>query len=87
MRGIFERPEYTGIGKMALSDDSYIRIQRAGEWKKPWSLSKRELQVLLTEFHTSSSPKTAEACYSYIVEAREKTAVGDTMQFARIERS
>jgi hypothetical protein len=87
MRGIFERPEYTGIGKMALSDDSYIRIQRPGEWKKPWGLSKRELQAALTEFFANGGPKTADACYAHIVESREKASVGDTMQFARIERS
>jgi len=85
MEQIFSAPEYANFHKMDLSDDSYIRIQRPGEWKKPWSLSKKELGVLLSEFFASGKPVTAETIYQHIVEARERT--GDTMVFTRVERS
>lgn len=86
MEQIFERPENQHFQKMDLSDDSYIRIQRPGEWKKPWGLSKKELGVLLTEFFGSGKPLNAEECYRHIVEAREKALVATEMNFMRIER-
>jgi hypothetical protein len=87
MRDVLARPEFATFHKMDLNDDSYIRIQRAGEWNKPWSLSKRELQVLLAEFFGGPAPKTAEECYRYITEAQAEKAKGTTMQFTRVERS
>ena len=87
MEQIFSSPEYSHFHKMDLSDDSYIRIQRPGEWKKPWGLSKKELGVLLAEFFTSGKPLNAEECYKHIVEAREKSLVGTEMTFTRLERS
>jgi hypothetical protein len=71
---------------MELSDQSYIRIQRPGDYNKPWSLSKRELQVLLSEFFSTSDPKTAEDCYKYITEKRSKDLVGTELHFTRLER-
>ena len=84
LRVFFQSPEFVNFHKMDLSDDSYIRIQRPGDWKKPWSLSKDRLQTLLAEFAMTNKP-VAE-CYAYIVEAREKTLIGDSMQFTRMER-
>jgi|688.fasta_scaffold00564_41 hypothetical protein len=85
LKTFFEKPEYSNFHKMDLSDDSYIRIQRPGEWKKAWTLSKEKLQTLLTEFTATGRP--VSECYSFIVEEREKTLVGDSMQFTRLERS
>lgn len=87
MREIFASPEYSHFHKMDLSDDSYIRIQRPGEWKKPWTLGKKELGTLLQEFFSSGKPVSADACFQHIVEAREKASVGDTITFTRLERS
>lgn len=87
MRRIFETPEYAHFHKMDLSDDSYIRIQRPGEWKKPWTLGKKELGALLEEYFGSGKPLTADGCLQHIVGAREKASVGDTIQFIRLERS
>jgi len=81
----FEKPEYANFHKMDLSDDSYIRIQRPGAWKKAWTLSKEKLQSLLAEFAATGRPLSE--CYSFIVESREKTLVGDSMQFTRLQRS
>jgi hypothetical protein len=81
----FQSPEFAHFHKMDLSDDSYIRIQRPGAWKKPWSMSKKELQSLLAQFAESGRPLSD--CYSYLVEEREKSLVGDSMQFTRLERS
>ena len=86
MESIFASPEFAHFHKMDLSDDSYIRIQRPGEWKKPWSLSKKELGHLLADFFAAGKPMTAEACYQHITEAREKVSVGDSMTFTRLER-
>lgn len=86
MEQIFTRPENQHFQKMDLSDDSYIRIQRPGEWKKPWGLSKKELGNLLSEFFTSGKSLNAEECYRHIVEAREKALVASEMNFMRIER-
>lgn len=85
MEQIFASPEFAHFHKMDLSDDSYIRIQRPGEWKKPWSLSKKELGTLLVEFFASGKPVNADSIYQHIVEARERS--GDTMVFTRVERS
>ena len=83
LRVFFEKPEYANFHKLDLPD-SYIRIQRPGDWKKPWSLSKEKLQALLSEFTAAGRPLTE--CYSYIVETREKSLVADTMQITRVER-
>ena len=50
MATILSKPENTGFHKMDLNYDSYIRIQRPGEWNKPWSLSKKDLHILLSDF-------------------------------------
>lgn len=86
MEQIFSKPEFEHFHKMDLSDDSYIRIQRPGEWKKPWGLSKKELGLLLTDFFGSGKQLTAEECFKHIVEAREKALVGTEMTFTRLER-
>lgn len=85
LTAFFEKPEYANFHKMDLSDDSYIRIQRPGAWKKPWSLSKEKLQILLEQFAQTGRPLSE--CYAFIVESREKTLVGDSMQFTRLQRS
>ena len=84
LQSFFEKPEYANFHKLDLSDDSYIRIQRPGEWKKAWSLSKEKLQTLLSQFAATGRP--ISECYSFIVEEREKTLVGDSMQFTRSQR-
>ena len=83
LEAIFQTPKFAGFHKLDLSD-SYIRIQRPGDWKKPWSLSKEKLQAMLAEFTTTGRPLSE--CYSYIVETREKALVADTMQITRVER-
>lgn len=85
LTAFFEKPEYANFHKMDLSDDSYIRIQRPGAWKKAWSLSKERLQALLAEFAATGRP--VSECYAFIVESREKALVGDSMQFTRLQRS
>lgn len=85
MREILQKPEYATFEKMALNDDSYIRIQR--EWNKPWSLSKKDLHILLSDFFRSDRPKTGEECYTFIVKAREEAARCTEMSFTRVERS
>ena len=86
MGEILMRPEFATFHKMELSDQSYIRVQRPGEWNKPWSLSKKELQILLSEFFGSAHPKTAEECFKYIAEQRAKALVGTEPHFVRLER-
>lgn len=86
MGEILMKPEFASFHKMELSDQSYIRVQRPGEWNKPWSLSKKELQVLLAQFFASPQPKTAEDCFKFIADERAKALVGTDAHFTRLER-
>ena len=45
---IIKSPSFDSFRKMKLEEDgSTIQIQRPGEYSKPWSLSQKELMILI----------------------------------------
>lgn len=78
-------PNFNGIDNLKIDDDgSTIKIQRPGTHNKSWSLSKKELEVLVSAYFQSSSHPTASGCVEYIVEKRKKDLVSFDFGFTRV---
>lgn len=78
-------PNFNGIDKLKIDDDgSMIKIQRPGTHNKSWSLSKKELEVLLSDYFRSTGTPNAEGCLNYIVEKRKRDLVSSDFGFTRV---
>jgi len=74
--------------KLKIEEDgSTIKIQRAGTWSKPWSLSKKDLAEHLHTFFAAPGPKHAESCYDFILEAQKEKLVSQEFSLTRIVAS
>jgi hypothetical protein len=85
MSDLLRTPEFATISKLEINDDhSVIKIQRPDMWSKPWSLSAKDLKMHLENFWRTNEPKTAEACYAYIVDKRKNDLVSTEFSFSRL---
>lgn len=85
MTDLLKTTEFATISKLEINDDnSYIKIQRPDMWSKPWSLSAKDLKSHLENFWRTPQPKTAEACYAYIVDKRKNELVSTEFSFSRL---
>jgi hypothetical protein len=82
--GLVSLPAFSDITKLKLDDNSYIRVQRPHTYSKGWSLSKKELEVLLQSYFQSSRNPSADECCKFIVEQRKQASVGKDFEFTRI---
>ena len=64
MGELLSRSEFQDF-KQLENADICIRIQRPGEWVKPWSMSKADLLSGLTDFFENL--ETAEKCFEFLV--------------------
>jgi hypothetical protein len=82
---IIKRPPFESVDRLKFDDDtSSIKIARPGEYNKPWSLSKKELEILLKAYFTEDRPLDANSCFQFIVEERQKALVGKEFDFTRV---
>lgn len=85
MSDILSRSHFQGFSKLEIQDDgSYIKIQRPGSWKKPWSMSPRDLQGRLNEYFKQTSSPTAEECFKFIVDTKKKDLISTEFAFTRV---
>lgn len=78
-------PNFNGIDNLKIDDDgSTIKIQRPGTHNKSWSLSKKELEILVSTYFQTTSRPTAEECVNFVVEKRKKDLVSSDFGFARV---
>jgi hypothetical protein len=85
MADLVKIPQFEGVEKLKIDDDgSYIRIHRPETYSKPWSLSKKELDSLLTSYFQSTKTPNASDCNTFILEQRKKCLVAKDYEFARI---
>lgn len=85
MSDLVKLEQFGGIDKLKIDDDgSTIKIGRPGTYNKPWSLSKKELEVLLKSYFTQDNPLDANSCFKFIVEERQKALVGKDYDFTRV---
>ena len=85
MADILKNPELQQIEKLNLVEDgSVVKIQRPG-WNKAWSISKKELKILLDSyFHTTNSPDPDE-CFGFIVESMNDKLISTEFSFTRVK--
>uniref|UniRef100_A0A6C0ER77 Uncharacterized protein n=1 Tax=viral metagenome TaxID=1070528 RepID=A0A6C0ER77_9ZZZZ len=77
--------QFDSVDKLKIDDDgSTIKIQRPDTYSKAWSLSKKELESLVTGYFQSTNRFNAEECVTYIVEQRKKSLVGKEFEFSRV---
>ena len=93
MAEILAKPEYAALEKLESSvDGSTIRINRPQEWKKGWSLSKKELEDGLKDYfwvikqskHEPGWEPNAEECFGLLVDKQEKKMVATEFAFDRV---
>lgn len=85
MSDILNRPHFQGFSKLEIQDDgSHIRIDRPGSWKKPWSMSAKDLQGKLNEYFKQASRPNAEECSQFIIENRKKELISKDFAFTRM---
>lgn len=85
MSDLIKLPQFEAVDKLKIDDDgSSIRIQRPGNYNKPWSLSKKELETHVTAYFQNTMTPSAEGCIRYITEERRKALVGKEFDFTRV---
>jgi len=93
MSEILAMPAYKDLVKLELSDDgSSVRINRPQEWKKGWSMSKKELQEGLNDYfmlirnmnHEPGWQPNAEECFGVLVDKQEKKMIATEFAFDRV---
>ena len=85
MSDILRRSVFATLDKLELPD-SVVKIQRPETWSKPWSLSKKDLALLLQDFFrgAAGSRTEAEACFEYIVDRKKRELVSKEFSFTRV---
>lgn len=85
MTDLIKLPQFDQIDKLKIDDDgSIIKISRPGNYNKAWSLSKKELEILVTGYFDSTTKHTAKDCIQYVIEERRKALVGRDYDFSRV---
>jgi hypothetical protein len=64
IKTIIQKPEYSQINQLALSDGKTIRIIR--QYSKGWSLPKGKFRNLIYDFWSSTQEKTPENLINYV---------------------
>jgi hypothetical protein len=77
-------PEFSPIKKFEISDGSHLIVGKPGEWKKPWSLSKKDLTELTEKYYNSTTKPTAKGHIDFIVNEKNKNLVGTDFTFVRV---
>jgi uncharacterized protein YdcH (DUF465 family) len=85
MAEILKNPELQQVEKLSLVEDgSIVKIQRPG-WNKAWSISKKELKVLLDEYFDSSVSPNSIECFDFIVDSMKDKLVSTEFSFTRVK--
>ena len=81
---IIKSPTFDNFRKMKLEEDgSTIQIQRPGEYSKPWSLSQKELMVLVTAYFQDTPNPNAEGLTNFIIQKRKQDLVATEFNLTR----
>jgi len=84
MATILTKPEFAEHKILEIKDDgSRVRISRPEEWKKPWSMSKKELEESLAAYFGSCTRPNAKDCMDFIVERQGARMVAHEFAFER----
>jgi hypothetical protein len=85
MCDIIKTPQFAQVDKLKIDDDgSYIKIQKPHTYSKAWSLSKKDLDLLLADYFRDTSNPSAKECLEYIVNKRKLSLVGKEYEFERV---
>ena len=85
MSTLVKLPQFEGIDKLKIDDDgSTIKIGRPGTYNKPWSLSKNELETLVTTYFQKTGSPSADGCIQFITEERRKSLIGKEVDVSRV---
>ena len=93
MSEILSMPDFKQFDKLEIKEDgSTVRINRPTEWKKGWSMSKKELQEGLNDYfwltknmnHEPGWQPNAEECFGVLVDKQEKKMIATEFAFDRV---
>ena len=84
IKEIIKSPSFDSFRKLKLEEDgSTIQIQRPGEYSKPWSLSQKELMVLVTSYFQDNPSPNAEGLVNFIIQKRKQDLVATEFNLTR----
>jgi len=84
IKEIIKSPSFDSFRKLKLEEDgSTIQIQRPGEYSKPWSLSQKELMVLVTSYFQDNPSPNAEGLTNFIIQKRKQDLVATEFNLTR----
>jgi hypothetical protein len=85
MCDLIKLPQFNSVDKLKIDDDgSCIKIQRPDTYAKAWSLSKKELEILLKSYFSQHGSDMSDNCFKFIVEERKKNLVAKEFEFTRV---
>lgn len=85
MCDLIKLPQFGNVDKLKIDDDgSCIKIQRPETYAKAWSLSKKELETLVTSYFQSTPSPNADECVAYVVGHRKRALIGKEFEFNRV---
>jgi hypothetical protein len=77
-------PQFSPIKKFEINDGSHLIVSKPGEWKKPWSLSKKDLTDLTERYYNSTTHPTAKGHTEFIMNEKNKALIGTDFTFLRV---
>jgi len=81
---IIKSPSFDSFRKMKLEEDgSTIQIQRPGEYSKPWSLSQKELMILISAYFQDNPSPNADGLTNFIIQKRKQDLVATEFNLTR----
>jgi len=84
IKDIIKSPTFDSFRKLKLEEDgSTIQIQRPGEYSKPWSLSQKELMVLVSAYFQDNPKPNAEDLTNFIIQKRKQDLVATEFNLNR----
>jgi hypothetical protein len=73
------------VDKLKIDDDgSCIKISRPDTYSKAWSLSKKELEILVQKYFQNANIPSSEGCFNFIVEQRKRSLISKDFEFSRV---
>jgi len=85
MTDIIKQPGFNSVDRLKIDDDgSLIKIRRPETYAKAWSLSKKELETLVTAYFQRSGSPSANGCLDFILDERKKALVAKEFEFTRL---
>jgi len=85
MCDLIKLPQFNSVDKLKIDDDgSCIKIQRPETYTKAWSLSRKDLELLVGGYFQSTTHPNEKDCLDYIIRQRKRGLIAKDFEFTRV---